>query len=101
MVFDINLAIAKLDFNGFGYSDRPDLDSLRATYPELGFVFDLLEDKTMEAKYGDDEHRRDCENYQEKIDDLELRVQDMRLAFYQIKELTIDAEITTIIEDIL
>ena len=35
MPFDAQLAIAALDFNGFGYSDHPDLSVLRARYPEL------------------------------------------------------------------
>lgn len=105
MPFDAQLAIAALDFNGFGYSDHPDLSVLRARYPELGFVFDLLEDKLQEAEncaieYRDE--RRELERgYQQDIDALEARVNDLRLALFQIHELTVDAEITNIIEDAL
>lgn len=103
MPFDAQLAIAKLDLDSG--TDRPDLDNLRARYPELGFVFDLLEDKLQEAEncaieYLDE--RREIERgYQQDIDALECRVQDMRLAFEQIRELIEDAEINSIIEDAL
>ena len=94
MPFDAQLAIAKLDLDSG--TDRPDLDNLRARYPELGFVFDLLEDKCHEAEncaieYRDE--RREIERgYQQDIDALECRVQDMRLAFEQIRELIVVAE---------
>ena len=105
MTFDAQLAIAKLDFEGFSYADHPDAGVLRARYPELGFVFDLLEDKLQEAEHCAIEYRderREIERgYQQDIDALECRVQDMRLAFEQIRELTVDAEITNIIEDAL
>jgi len=39
--------------------------------------------------------------YQQDIDALECRVQDLRLALNQIRELTVDAEITQIIEEAL
>jgi hypothetical protein len=103
MPFDAQLAIAKLDLDSG--TDRPNLDGLRDRYPELGFVFDMLEDKCHEAEncaieYRDE--RREIERgYQQDIDALECRVQDMRLAFEQIRELTVDAEITNIIEDAL
>jgi hypothetical protein len=103
MPFDATIAIAKLEL-ATG-TDRPDLDNLRARYSELGFVFDLLEDKLQEAehcaiKYRDE--RREIERgYQQDIDALECRVQDMRLAFDQIRELTVDVEINNIIEDVL
>jgi hypothetical protein len=105
MPFDIQLAIAKMDFDGFGYADQPDLTVLRARYPELGFVFDLLEDKLQEAEVVATEHRDECREiergYQQDIDELECRVQDMRLAFEQIRELTDNAEIASIIEGAL
>jgi hypothetical protein len=103
MPFDFTIAIAKLDL-GSG-TDRPDLDGLRDKYPELRFVFDMLEDKLREAETIDierrDEKREIERNYESAIDDLECRVQDMRLAFEQIRELTVDAQITQIVEDIL
>lgn len=103
MPFDAQIAIAKLDLASG--TDRPDLDNLRARYPELGFVFDLLEDKLQEAENAAIEYRdekRELERaYASTLDALETRVQDMRLAFEQIRELTVDAEITNIIEDVL
>ena len=103
MPFDFVTAIAKLDLASG--TDRPDLDGLRSRYPELGFAFDLLEDKLQEAEHAAIEYRderREVERgYQQDIDALECRVQDMRLAFEQIRELTLDAEITNIIEDVL
>jgi hypothetical protein len=103
MPFDATIAIAKLEL-ATG-TDRPDLDNLRARYPELDFVFDLLEDKLQEAEHCAIEYRderREIERgYQQDIDALECRVQDMRLAFEQIRELTVDVEINHIIEDVL
>lgn len=105
MPFDIQLAIADLDFKGFGYSDHPDLSVLRARYPELGFVFDRLEDKTNEADSAAIEHRDEMREREREhnahIDELEARINDLRLALDQIRELTLDAEITNIIEDVL
>lgn len=105
MPFDIQLAIADLDFKSFGYSDHPDLSVLRARYPELGFVFDRLEDKCVETDEAAEKHGKHAEElereYESRIDDLEARVNDLRLALFQIKELTLDAEITNIIEDAL
>lgn len=100
---DIHIAIAKLDLASG--TDRPDLDGLRSSYPELGFVFDLLEDKLQEAERAAIEYRderRELERgYQQDIEALEHRVHDMRLAFDQIRELTVDVEINNIIEDVL
>lgn len=112
MPFDAQLAIAVLDFNGFGYSDHPDLSVLRARYPELGFVFDRLEamqessdtvDKQVEEAVEDEVNdlNKEIDGLRIEVDDLECRVQDMRLAFNQIRELTVDAEITNIIEELL
>jgi hypothetical protein len=105
MPFDIQLAIANLDFNGFGYSDRPDLSLLRARYPELGFVFDRLEDLQELAESADKQIEEAVEAevtpLKEEVDGLEQRNNDLRLALNQIRELTIDAEITQIIEDAL
>ena len=103
MPYDATIAIAKLDLASG--TDRPDLDNLRARYPELGFVFDLLEDKLQEAEHAAIEYRderREIERgYQQDIEGLEYRVQDLRLALDQIRELTVDVEITNIIEDAL
>ena len=105
MPFDATLAIAKLDFQGFGYSDTPDTSALRGRYPELGFVFDLLEDKLQEAENAAIEYRderREVErNYQQEVDALEERNNDLRIALAQIHELTLDAEIRQIVEDVL
>lgn len=103
MTYDATIAIAKLDLASG--TDRPDLDNLRARYPELGFVFDLLEDTLQEAENAAIEYRderREIERgYQQDIEGLEYRVQDLRLALHQIRELTVDAEITNIIEEAL
>lgn len=103
MPFDIQLAIAALELESG--TDRPDLDNLRARYPELGFVFDLLEDKLQEAEHAAiqyrDERREVERGYQQDIDALECRVQDMRLAFEQIREVTIEGAVLDIIEDVL
>lgn len=103
MPFDFVTAIAKLDLASG--TDRPDLDALRATYPQLAFVFDLLEDQLYEAEHCAIEYRderREIERaYQEEIERIEYRVHDMRLAFEQIRELTVDAETLSIIEDVL
>lgn len=103
MPFDIQLVISALDFKGFSYSDHPDLSVLRARYPELGFVFDRLEDKTSEADNAAIEHRDEMREreHNNHIDELEARIEDLRLALFQIKELTVDAEITNIIEEAL
>ena len=103
MPYDATLAIAKLELASG--TDRPDLDNLRARYPELGFVFDMLEDKLQEAENAAityrDERREIERGYQQDIDALEYRNSDLRLALDQIRELTVDAEITNIIEEAL
>ena len=105
MPFDIQLAIAELDFKGFGYSDHPDLSVLRARYPELGFVFDRLEDLQETAdtvdKQIEEAVNAEVNPLNEQIDALEYRNSDLRLALDQIRELTVDAEITNIIEEAL
>jgi hypothetical protein len=105
MPFDIQLAIAALDFKGFSYSDHPDLSVLRARYPELGFVFDRLEELQELAESVDTQIEEAVEAevtpLKEEVDGLEQRNNDLRLALNQISELTIDAEITQIIEDAL
>ena len=103
MPFDFTIAVAKLDLESG--TDRPDLDGLRAQYPELCFVFDMLEDK-IHAEERASIERREAEqdrqdDYEAIIDNLECRAQDMRLAFEQIRELTLDAQITEIVEGIL
>lgn len=105
MPFDAQLAIANLDFHGFGYSDHPDLTVLRARYPELGFVFDRIEELQESADTVDeqiDEAVKDeVTPLNEEIEELETRNSDLRLALNQIRELTVDVEITNIIEDAL
>lgn len=99
MPFDATIAIAKLDLASG--DDCADLDNLRARYPDLGFVFDRLKDALQEAEHCAIEYRderREIERgYQQDIDALECRVQDMRLAFEEILELTDDAQIKQII----
>jgi hypothetical protein len=105
MPFDIQLAISALDFKGFSYSDHPDLSVLRTRYPELGFVFDRLED-LQELADTVDKQIEEAVDYEvnplkEEIEELEQRNSDLRLALNQIRELTVDAEITSIIEEAL
>ena len=87
MPFDFVTAIAKLDLASG--TDRPDLDALRAAYPQLDFVFDLLEDKLAEVESIGTEHRNAmsdlCENYEGSISDLEDRVMELRAALEIIK----------------
>lgn len=103
MPFDATIAIAELDIRSG--TDRPDLDGLRERYPELGFIFDKLEDKLHEAETAAIEYRderREIERgYQQDIDALECRVQDMRLVFEQVAELTADPDILSIIKGVL
>lgn len=87
MPFDIQIAIAKLDF----YAGDPDLSGLRDRYPELGFVFDALEDAQarpdeLQAEYA---RERDAEavEYAQEIDALECRVQDLRQAVLDVADL--------------
>ncbi len=105
MPFDIQIAIASLDFKGFSYADHPDLSALRARYPELGFVFDRLED-LQELSDTVDKQIEEAVDYEvnplnEQITELEERNSGLLLALNQISELTVDAEITNIIEDAL
>ena len=105
MPFDIQLAIADLDFKGFGYSDHPDLSVLRARYPELGFVFDRLEDLQELSDTVDKQIKEAVDDevnpLNEQITELEERNSELLLALNQIRELTVDAELTNIIEDVL
>lgn len=103
MPFDFTIAIAKLDLTS--YADRPDLDGLRARYPDLGFVFDRLED-LQETADTVDKQIEEAVDYEvnplnEQIVGLEGRNGDLRFALNQIREMTVDAEITQIIEDTL
>lgn len=102
-MFDYVTAIAKLDLASG--TDRPDLDGLRETYPQLAFVFDLLEDKLQEAENAAIEHRDEMQevkrDYERYIESLENRVQDLRLGLDQIKEFTVDADIRQIVDDLL
>lgn len=102
MPFDAQLAIAAMDFNGFGYSDHPDLSVLRARYPELGFVFDRLEDLQELSDTVDKQIEEAVDDevgpLNEQITELEERNSGLRLALDQIRELTVDAEIDAIIE---
>lgn len=92
MPFDFVTAIAKRDLASG--TDRPDLDELRATYPQLDFVFDLLEDKLAEVESIETEHRKEmsdlCENYGGSISDLEDRVMELREALEDINERSTD-----------
>ena len=102
-MFDYVTAIAKLDLASG--TDRPDLDGLRDTYPQLGFVFDLLEDKLREAERAAIERRDEVQevrrDYERYIESLEIRVQDLRLGLEQIKDFTVDADIRQIVDDLL
>ena len=87
MPFDITLAIAKLDF----YADDPDLSGLRSRYPELGFIFDALEDAQARPDELQEEYarERDAEAvaYAKEIDALECRVHDLRQALLDVSDL--------------
>lgn len=87
MPFDFVTAIAKFDLASG--TDRPDLDALRAAYPQLDFVFDLLEDTLTEGERIETEHRKELselrEYYEREISDLEERVQELRAALVDIK----------------
>jgi len=99
MPFDAQLAIASLDFKGFGYADHPDLSVLRARYPDLSFVFDRLEDLQELSDTVDKQIEEAEKELQDEVEGLEQRNSDLRLALNQIRELTV--EITNIIEDAL
>jgi hypothetical protein len=95
MPFDIELAVAKLDFAGD--PDSPNLDVLRARYPELAFVFDLLEDKLAEPAELQEEYARERDDielsYAKEVDRLECRVADLRNALIAIADLTSDDDV--------
>lgn len=83
MAFDITLAIAEMDFKGFGYADAPDTAALRERYPELAFVFDRLDDleaksqvSVEKAEYDDLE--REVERLSEILDDCNTRAAHIR-----------------------
>lgn len=67
-MFDIQLAIAKLETNG--------TDRLREKYPELGFVFDELDDLREQAGYSVSQDEFD-ELEREKTS-IELRLDELR-----------------------
>jgi hypothetical protein len=101
MTFDITLAIAEISCK----NHEPDLDTLRARYPELGFVFDLLEDKVEEADGAAIKHLEEMReregDHEEEVDQLEARINDLRIGLHEIRELTADAEIHQIVEELL
>ena len=103
MPFDFTLAIAKLELRSG--TDRPDLDGLRARYPELGFVFDLLEDKLHEAEHADiayRDERRDIErDYQQDFDEIEARNAELLGAILMISGLTDEPEVHRVIRGVL
>lgn len=92
MPFDFVTAIAKLDLASG--TDRPDLDDLRAAYPQLDFVFDLLEDKLTEGERIEIERRDELsdlrEEYEREISNLEDRVMELRAALTDINERSTD-----------
>ena len=89
---DFVTAIAKLDLASG--TDRPDLDGLRETYPQLGFVFDLLEDKLTEGERIEIERRDELadlrQEYDRYVESLEPRVQELRTVLEYIKERSTD-----------
>lgn len=102
-MFDFVTAIAKLDLASG--TDCPSLDDLRARYPELGFVFDRLED-LQEVEASVDQKIHQAVDYAvnpltSHIDALEERGIELRQALRQIRELTVDVEINTIIAGVL
>ena len=92
MPFDFVTAIAKFDLASG--TDRPDLDGLRAAYPQLGFVFDLLEDKLTEGERIETERRDELsdlrEEYDRYVESLEYRLQVLRAALEDIRDHSTD-----------
>lgn len=102
-MFDYITAIAQLDLK-LG-QERPDLEPLRARYPELGFVFDALEDSMELLERNEDERRSEVQElrdeYDRYVESLEQRVQELRLGLEQVKEFTSDADVRQIVGDLL
>jgi phosphate uptake regulator len=102
-MFDYITAIAQLDLK-LG-QERPDLEALRARYPELGFVFDALEDSMELLERNEDERRSEVQElrdeYDRYVESLEQRVQELRLGLEQVKEFTSDADVRQIVGDLL
>jgi chromosome segregation ATPase len=102
-MFDYITAIAQLDLK-LG-QERPDLESLRARYPELGFVFDALEDSMELLERNEAERRSEVQElrdeYDRYVESLEQRVQELRLGLEQVKEFTSDADVRQIVGDLL
>jgi len=102
-MFDYTTAIAQLDLK-LG-QERPDLEPLRARYPELGFVFDALEDSMELLERNEDERRSEVQElrdeYDRYVESLEQRVQELRLGLEQVKEFTSDADVRQIVGDLL
>ena len=98
-MFDYITAIAQLDLK-LG-QERPDLEALRARYPELGFVFDALEDSMELLERNEDERRSEVQELRDEYESLEQRVQELRLGLEQVKEFTSDADVRQIVGDLL
>jgi len=102
MPFDIQVAIAELDCKS---GDRPDLEDLRGRYPELGFIFDLVDNQHTELDETHVEHKNEIDDLEEDngryVQHLEERIDNLRAALVCVKELTVDAEILCTIEAVL
>lgn len=91
MAHDIALSIAQMDFV---QNDIPDMAVLRARYPEIGFVFDRIEDlqdehEKMDAasRQVEDDLRREYEN---EVAASDRRIDELRQAVLAIAELALD-----------
>lgn len=91
MAHDIATSIAQLDFAS---TDVPGMDGLRARYPEIGFVFDRIEDLREEneqlttlAREAEHDLRRE---YEKEVEASDRRIDELRQAVLSIAELALD-----------
>lgn len=101
-MFDIQLAIAKLDFAD---DDAPDLSVLRHRYPDIGFVFDRIDALQGQVDAAEREHRNiisDTEyTLNEQIYELEARVDALRTVLIDAAEYINDADVLLTISGVL
>lgn len=81
------LTIAKMELSGYGVIDRPDLEPLKAAYPELDFVFSRLEQLIRKADEHEYSWQMQVDDMERDIEELESRVQDLRSGVAQLASL--------------
>lgn len=85
-MFDIDIAVAKLDVEGCGgWNARPDFDNLRRKYPELAFIFDKLEDFYIDSDGLVDQE--DLNDAKREIDRLSESLLECSERFAQIRDM--------------